>query len=444
MNPLRPLAVLFLGSALASLSLTPIARADFAADIRTSISATAPNFTNRLYSASPATLAPAGTRIWFVVDRNGDGVPQNPQPGAILGADDFLALEDVVPGSLPATFPGRFNRSGHRIPDDSLKTLTNVFVYLWDFSRPLAEVPHYDPPAGARFGLERVAATPQPDVGNATWRVVVDVFADARTVGGGTPAPPVITSQPEAAVVALGQPASFGVTVTGTPPFNYQWQKDGVDVPGATGATYGIPAVAVADAGRYAVVVSNDQGSVTSDAATLTVQVPPVITVQPAGATVPVGQAVQFSVTATGTPPLAFQWRRDGSDLPGQDGPVLDIAAARPADQGTYTVRVANAVGEAISDPAVLAVVSGPMAPVLGSPRLAREGGVTRFSFDFATEPGRSYRVQAAPALSAGGMAWVDREPAVAGSGNPATFTEVVEDGLPGGSGRLFRVVVVP
>ena len=80
----------------------------------------------------------------------------------------------------------------------------------------------------------------------------------AQSGGGGTPAVP-------------GQTATCTVTNDGTPPFTYQWQKNGTAIPGATAASYVISAVAATDAGSYTVVVANPAGSVTSSAAVLTV-----------------------------------------------------------------------------------------------------------------------------------------------------------------------------
>ncbi len=82
---------------------------------------------------------------------------------------------------------------------------------------------------------------------------------------------PSITEQPEGATKTVGQSVTFSVTASGTEPLSYQWQKDGADISGATGASYTISSVVVGDAGSYDVVVSNSCGSATSDEAALTV-----------------------------------------------------------------------------------------------------------------------------------------------------------------------------
>jgi hypothetical protein len=82
---------------------------------------------------------------------------------------------------------------------------------------------------------------------------------------------PAITAQPTAQTVTAGTSATFAVVVTGTPAPSYQWNKNGTPIAGATSATYTIPNPQPADAGNYAVTVTNSAGSVTSAAVALTV-----------------------------------------------------------------------------------------------------------------------------------------------------------------------------
>ena len=83
--------------------------------------------------------------------------------------------------------------------------------------------------------------------------------------------PVVITSHPAPQVLIVpGQSASFTVTATGDN-LSYQWQKDGVEISGATSATYTISSAMEGDEGMYLCVVSNAAGAVTSNHASLTV-----------------------------------------------------------------------------------------------------------------------------------------------------------------------------
>jgi glucose/arabinose dehydrogenase/regulation of enolase protein 1 (concanavalin A-like superfamily) len=129
---------------------------------------------------------------------------------------------------------------------------------------------------------------------------------------------PAITDQPDNVTVSAGQSATFQVAATGTPPLNYQWQKNGVAITGATAATFTISSAQTSDAGDYRVTVSNSSGSVVSQVAKLTVtafNAPPSasITTPATGAMYRGGDVINFSGTATdpedGTlPASAFTW----------------------------------------------------------------------------------------------------------------------------------------
>ncbi|MCL4226951.1 MAG: hypothetical protein KJZ91_21035, partial [Myxococcales bacterium] len=166
--------------------------------------------------------------------------------------------------------------------------------------------------------------------------------------------PPAITTDPTAATVFATQPLALAVAASGEQ-LAYQWRKDGVDLPGATAATFSITA-AVADAGSYDVVVANPAGAVTSAAATVVVHGPPAITAQPEGRAVVVGAPLALGVSASGEQ-LGYQWRRDGADLPGETSPTLTRAAATRGDAGAYTVVITNPAGAVTSAEAVVLVV---------------------------------------------------------------------------------------
>lgn len=82
---------------------------------------------------------------------------------------------------------------------------------------------------------------------------------------------PLILSQPSSATVALGQTAKFTVVARATRP-SYQWKRNGAAISGATSSSYTTPAVvASANGTQFTVTVTDFAGSVTSNAATLTV-----------------------------------------------------------------------------------------------------------------------------------------------------------------------------
>jgi len=173
-----------------------------------------------------------------------------------------------------------------------------------------------------------------------------------------TPLAPIITHQPENRRVDVGTSARFAVTATGSPPLSYQWTKNSASIPGATAASYVTPPATGADSGStFAVVVSNTAGNVTSNSATLTVNLPPSISVQPADTTVVVGRAAGFSVKATGKVPLSFQWTKNGQPIAGANGAAYRTPPARTEDNGAaFAVKVTNSLGSTTSNNAILTV----------------------------------------------------------------------------------------
>ncbi len=104
---------------------------------------------------------------------------------------------------------------------------------------------------------------------------------NVRVTGGfaccsGPPAPTIV-SQPADTNVYVGKAASFTVLVSGSWPMSFQWQKDGLNLPGSTNQTLVLSGVTTNDSGDYSVLVTNAHGSVASSRAFLTVVPPEVI-----------------------------------------------------------------------------------------------------------------------------------------------------------------------
>jgi len=101
-----------------------------------------------------------------------------------------------------------------------------------------------------------------------TLTVGCSAYVSANSASNGHPS---ITAEPAGATVTTGQTATFTVAATGRGPLNYQWQKNGAAISGATASSYVTPATTSSDNGaQFTVVVSNGTGSITSNAATLT------------------------------------------------------------------------------------------------------------------------------------------------------------------------------
>ena len=169
---------------------------------------------------------------------------------------------------------------------------------------------------------------------------------------------PSITTQPASKTVTIGQTASFSIAATGTTPLSYQWQKNGAAISGANSSSYITPATTSGDNGAtFTVTVSNSVGRVTSNPATLTVNGAPAISGQPASQTVIAGQTATFSVNATGTAPLSYQWQKGGTPISGATGASYTTPATTSADNGAqFAVVVGNAAGSVTSNAATLTV----------------------------------------------------------------------------------------
>lgn len=111
-----------------------------------------------------------------------------------------------------------------------------------------------------------------------------------------------------------------------------------------------------ANAGDYTLVVSSSFGSVTSAVATLTVLLPPAIVSPPANQTAGLGSNATFTVAATGTAPLAYQWLFNGTNLPNQTSQSLNLTNVQWSDGGNYSVIITNNYGSVTSSVVTLTV----------------------------------------------------------------------------------------
>ncbi len=196
-----------------------------------------------------------------------------------------------------------------------------------------------------------------------------------------------ITSNPASLSLHPDQTALFSVLAQGVGDLSYQWYQipsgggTGVAVPGATSSSYVTPAVDITYNGaQYYATVTDACGPLTSADATLTVtagNVPPTIITQPAGQTVAAGGTTSFSVVSTGSPTLTYQWylipagQTTGTPIAGATSATYNVPATATTtanDQDAYYVIVSNPYGQAVSQPAPLAVGTGILLQITGQP----------------------------------------------------------------------------
>jgi hypothetical protein len=160
--------------------------------------------------------------------------------------------------------------------------------------------------------------------------------------------------------ICSGNPATFNVSVDGTPPFLFQWRTNGVAVPGATNNAFLLSApTAGATSNLYDLVVQDSFTSATSQVAHLMMSsVPASIKTRPANAIVtPSTTNATFTVTAGGDAPLSYQWRTNGVAIAGATNGSYTVANPASADPSLqYDVVVSNPCGTMTSSPPAMLV----------------------------------------------------------------------------------------
>jgi hypothetical protein len=174
----------------------------------------------------------------------------------------------------------------------------------------------------------------------------------------------------------------------------------------AVNATLPLNNVTAANAGNYTVVATNFWGSVTSSPVAVSVGgagasfAPVIVTNPPAALSLLTGQSSAISVTVTGTPPFAYQWRvggvnlANGGALGGAFTNILTLTGVTITNSGDYTVAVTNVTGTVTSSVSALTVVLPPQLKIT-------VGGSGSFQFNVNTITGLNYVVQTATNLVA-------------------------------------------
>ncbi len=257
-----------------------------------------------------------------------------------LGQDVTFSID--ASGTLPLSYQWYYNTNTLlSVGTNSTLTLTNV---------QLSDAGGYSVILTNSYG----AAT------SIVAQLTVDIF------------PPSIGNDPQSQSVLVGQDAFFSVQASGTAPLSYQWYfNTNTPVDNATNSLLTINNAQLTDAGAYSVVVTNAYGSATSAVVQLTVNLPvaPSIITQPQDQNnILPGTTTTFSVQASGTDPLGYQWYYNTNTfLPNATDSVLTITNVQPANAGSYFVVVNNPAGSTNSANAFLTVNTNPVAPVFSS-----------------------------------------------------------------------------
>ena len=200
-------------------------------------------------------------------------------------------------------------------------------------------------------------------------------------------------SPPMSSFTVRGQETQLLSVVTLSPAvtnLTYQWFTNGIPVGGSNFTNYTLAApslpvgsnivrVEVADPTAY---VRNDPTLIMRDTnvwivTVLSNDVPPTIVTQPSAAAVAAGDTFMFNVTASGTMPMAYQWRCNGTNLSDATGDSLTLTNVQASDAGSYTVLVTNVAGSVTSNPALLTVNTAPFQDAINNQTLHAGGSVT-------------------------------------------------------------------
>ncbi len=292
--------------------------------------------------------------------------------GTTLGLDGSFTQGssgtlDVQLGGVPGS--GQFGQvtitSGHSATLDGTLRAELVHGYLPKVGDDFT-VMSYSSNSGTTFATVALPITPgvvfQAQVGNGT----VALNSDAETA-------PAITSQPSDLTVTAGQTVTFTDSASGTPAPTVQWQistDHGAtfnNIPGAISTTLSFTAAAGQNGNDYRAVFTNRNGMAKSSAATLTLDVAPVVTTQPSDQTITAGLTATFMASASGTPAPTVQWQvsTDGgnsfSNISGATSTTLTLSAATASQNGyIYHAVFTNSVGSTTTANATLTVKFAP------------------------------------------------------------------------------------
>ena len=215
--------------------------------------------------------------------------------------------------------------------------------------------------------------------------------------------PPVIKTQPVCTDKCVNDCFTLTVKATGTGTLTYQWFKENVNIVSATNSAFAICPIALSDAGKYKVVVSNNCGSVTSDVTILKVNTPPVLTCQPKDVKVCSScsnnyfsyfnyygtqnnsSKACFTVCTSGDK-VKIQWLENGKPInyclsySGANSPTLCVLDLNGKNGFVYSAIVTNGCGSVTSDGATLTSINPPVICKQPVNLCVIDGGIASFS----------------------------------------------------------------
>jgi hypothetical protein len=187
----------------------------------------------------------------------------------------------------------------------------------------------------------------------------------------------------------------FSVEATGPEPIFFQWRRNGVPLPGANSSTLLLTNVRFTDAGNYTALVYNENGSLESDVATLTVLLPANILAQPTNRFVRIRPDpnsapqtnVTFVVVATSTTPIRYQWRFNGTDISGATNSSFTVTNLQLDHEGFYSASLTDGAGTIFSAAAYLQPLITPVVVRQPTSQEVVAGGAVTLSLAVSGHP---------------------------------------------------------
>jgi subtilase family serine protease len=226
-------------------------------------------------------------------------------------------------------------------------------IYQWLFNG--ASLPAATNISGITSNTVTLSPVTSANAGNYSVVVTNNFGAITSSVAALTVVvPPVFSSEPVSQSAVAGENALFSASVIGSTPLVYQWRQNGTNLvngsnlSGATSNVLSLTAITANSAGSYTLLATNSYGTATSSVATLTVYLPAAITTPPAAQTIQCGSNANFTVAATGTAPVMFQWSLDGAAISAATNTTLSLTNIHLPGH-TIAVLVTNLYGSATS-----------------------------------------------------------------------------------------------
>ena len=253
--------------------------------------------------------------------------------------------------------------------------------------------------------------------------------------------PPIFTSGATAQFNAT-QAASFTVTASGSPAPTFT--ATGLPAWLTLNATSGVLSGTAPDgsASPLALTITASNGVSATQSFALTIISSPTISASPIGGTIARGQTGNFSVTAAGTGPFSYQWRKDGVAISGATSSTLVVAGAQSVAAGGYSVTVTNLVGSVTSSAAVLNVNSPAFFVTQPRAHSALAGSAVTFAVETGGYPAPSYQWRLNGIAIAGAISSTLTLANVQAN-NSGNYDVLISNGVGGGLSSLASLAVV-